>query len=176
MSKLNKHIFLIGFMGVGKTSTSRALSGILGVSEIDTDAMIVQKEECSIPEIFEKKGEEYFRRTETAILDDIAKMEPCIVSCGGGMAMREENVKKMKNIGKVLFLCAEPETIYSHVKDSTNRPLLNGNMNVPYIKKLMEERTPKYKAAADNIIVTDGLTPWQVAEKIDDMLTFAAGF
>ena len=90
--------------------------------------------------------------------------------------MREENVKKMKNIGKVLFLCAEPETIYSHVKDSTNRPLLNGNMNVPYIKKLMEERTPKYKAAADNIIVTDGLTPWQVAEKIDDMLTFAAGF
>lgn len=171
MSKLSQHIFLIGFMGVGKTSTSRALSSMFNVKEIDTDAMIVEKEGCSIPDIFEKKGEEYFRRAETAILDDIADMEPCVVSCGGGMAMREENVGKMKSIGKVLFLTATPETIYSHVKDSTNRPLLNGNMNVPYIKKLMEERNPKYKAAADITIVTDELMPRQVAEKIWLLLT-----
>ncbi len=170
MNRLKEHIFMIGFMGVGKTSTSRILSKKLGVKENDTDAMIVKQEKKSIAEIFADEGEEYFRKTETGIIDKLAELEPCIISCGGGMAMREVNVKKMKKIGKVVLLTATPETIYSHVKDSTNRPLLNGNMNIPYIKKLMEERAPKYNAAADIVIETDGCTPSQVADKIIDSL------
>ena len=170
MNRLKEHIFMIGFMGVGKTSTSRILSKKLGVKENDTDAMIVKQEKKSIAEIFADEGEEYFRKTETGIIDKLAELEPCIISCCGGMAMREVNVKKMKKIGKVVLLTATPETIYSHVKDSTNRPLLNGNMNIPYIKKLMEERAPKYNAAADIVIETDGCTPSQVADKIIDSL------
>ena len=170
MNRLKEHIFMIGFMGVGKTSTSRILSKKLGVKENDTDAMIVKQEKKSIAQIFADEGEEYFRKTETGIIDKLAELEPCIISCGGGMAMREVNVKKMKKIGKVVLLTATPETIYSHVKDSTNRPLLNGNMNIPYIKKLMEERAPKYNAAADIVIETDGCTPSQVADKIIDSL------
>ena len=170
MNRLKEHIFMIGFMGVGKTSTSRILSKKLGVKENDTDAMIVKQEKKSIAEIFADEGEEYFRKTETGIIDKLAELEPCIISCGGGMAMREVNVKKMKKIGKVVLLTATPETIYSHVKDSTNRPLLNGNMNIPYIKKLMEERAPKYNAAVDIVIETDGCTPSQVADKIIDSL------
>ena len=166
MEKLNKHVFMIGFMGVGKTSTSRALSRKLDVKEIDTDAMIVKQEGKEISEIFASDGEEYFRSTETNLLDKIAEMSPCIVSCGGGMVMRDENVKKMKKQGKIVLLQATPETIYDHVKDSTNRPLLNGNMNIPYIKQLMDAREPKYKAAADIIITTDGLNPSQVADEI----------
>ena len=154
--ELKKHIFLIGFMGVGKTSTSRQLSQKMNVGETDTDERIVRQEGKSIAEIFADSGEEAFREMET----------PCIVSCGGGMAMRGENVRRMKESGTVVFLTASPETIYSHVKDSTDRPLLNGNMNVPYIRRLMEERTPKYQAAADMIIETDGLDPEQVADKI----------
>lgn len=168
MANLKGHIFLIGFMGVGKTSTSKALSRMLGVSERDTDVMIVEKEGCSIAKIFEKKGEEYFRSLETGILDDIKKFKPCVISCGGGMVLREENVKKMKESGRVVLLSATPETIYSHVKGSQSRPLLNGNMNVPYIKKLMEERMPKYIAAADVVIETDGINPKEVASKIVD--------
>ena len=80
--------------------------------------------------------------------------------------MREENVAKMKKCGTIVFLQATPETIYSHVKDSTQRPLLNGNMNVPYIRQLMEKREPKYQAAADICMKTDGLTPEQVADRI----------
>lgn len=163
---LKEHIFLIGFMGVGKTSTSRQLSRKLGVKEVDTDAMIVAAEKKSIAKIFEELGEPYFREIETGTLDTLAQESPCIVSCGGGMAMREENVRKMKAIGKVIFLNATPETIYSHVKDSTDRPLLNGNMNVAYIKELMDAREPKYKAAADITIVTDGCLPAVVADKI----------
>lgn len=163
---METHIFMIGFMGVGKTSTSRVLSRKLGVKEIDTDAMIVEQEGKSISDIFADEGEEYFRKKETELIDKIGEMKPCIVSCGGGMAMREVNVEKMKKIGQVVLLTATPETIYSHVKDSTNRPLLNGNMNVPYIKSLMDAREPKYKSAADIIIETDGYVPAQIADKI----------
>ncbi len=170
MKKLTEHIFMIGFMGVGKTSTSHALSRQLGVKEIDTDAMIVEKSGMAISDIFANQGEEAFRQMETALLDEIATMKPCIVSCGGGMVMRSTNVEKMKKQGKIVLLSATPETIYSHVKDSTTRPLLNGNMNVEYIAGLMKQREPAYEAAADHKIVTDGFNPRQVAEKITGLL------
>ena len=93
-------------------------------------------------------------------------LEPGIISCGGGMVMRDVNVDKMKEQGKIVLLTATPETIYEHVKDSTNRPLLNGNMNIPYIAKMMEARESKYCAAADIVIETDGCTPKQVAQKL----------
>ena len=169
--RLREHIFMIGFMGVGKTSTSRWLSQKLQVREVDTDAMIVRREGRSIPEIFEQSGEAYFRQVETEMLDVLAQRDPCIVSCGGGMAMREENVAKMRGIGKVVFLTAAPETIYERVKDSTHRPLLNGNMNVPYIRELMEAREPKYRAAADMVFATDGQSPGQVADRIIQVLS-----
>lgn len=170
MKHLKGHIYMIGFMGVGKSSTSKELSKKLGVSEYDTDAMIVEHEGRSIAEIFAEDGEEYFRSIETSLLDNIARMSPCIISCGGGMVMRENNVTKMKENGKIILLRATPETIYEHVKDSTNRPLLNGNMNVPYIRKMMSEREPQYAAAADIVIRTEGLNPRQVADKILELL------
>ncbi len=171
MEGINEHIFLIGFMGVGKSSTSRLLSHMLNVKEVDTDALVVEKEGCQISEIFANKGEEYFRNLETGILDDIKEIEPCIVSCGGGLALRQENVKKMRGMGRIILLSASPETIYIHVKDSLSRPLLNGNMNIPYIKKLMDARIPKYLDAADTIIETDGLSLKEVAAKIADLYT-----
>ena len=152
-TQLKEHIFLIGFMGVGKTATSHALSKLSGAKEFDTDQMI-------------EEGEEYFRQRETEILTRLRDLEPGIISCGGGMVMREVNVDKMKEQGKIVLLTATPETIYEHVKDSTNRPLLNGNMNIPYITKMMEARESKYRAAADIVIETDGCTPKQVAQKL----------
>ena len=166
MYQLTEHIFLIGFMGVGKTSTARNLSRQLGVREYDTDRLIVQQQEREISAIFAQQGEEAFRQMETDLLDELKSYSPSIIACGGGMVLREENVRKMKEQGKILLLLAAPETIYEHVKDSTNRPLLNGNMNIPYITKMMEARESKYCAAADIVIETDGCTPKQVAQKL----------
>lgn len=167
---LKKHIFLIGFMGVGKSSTSRQLSQLLQVKEIDTDGLIVEQQGKSINDIFQQQGEEAFRQMETRLLEQLKDEEPCIVSCGGGMVMRQPNVAKMKESGTICLLTATPETIYEHVKDSTNRPLLNGNMNIPYISNLMQQREPKYQAAADIIIKTDGHSPRQVAQMIIDKI------
>lgn len=166
MSELKQHIFLIGFMGVGKSTISKALKDYYDVEEIDTDAGIVEKEGMAITDIFAQKGEEYFRQAETSMLETLKSCKPAVISCGGGMVMRQVNVEKMKEQGVILLLQAKPETIYERVKDSTQRPLLNGHMNVDYIRSLMEERRPKYEAAADFSVSTDGKTPEQIAKEI----------
>ena len=161
-----RHIALIGFMGVGKSTISRQLQKISGKPEIDTDQWIVKQEGRSIPDIFAAEGEEYFRMVETAMIDELGTMEPAIVSCGGGMAIRDINVKKLQALGEVVLLTAEPETIYERVKDSTNRPLLNGNMNVEYISELMEKRRPFYEKAATVKVATDGREISDIAKEI----------
>lgn len=161
-----RHISLIGFMGVGKSTISRKLHTMTGRPEVDTDARIVEREGCSIARIFEEKGEAYFRRLETELLDGLGALEPSIISCGGGMAMRDLNVKKLRAMGEIVLLTATPETIYGRVKDSRDRPLLNGNMNVPYIKELMEKRRPFYERAATAVVATDGKSVSEIAAEI----------
>lgn len=164
--KKTGNIYLIGFMGVGKTTVSKQLREEIGWKEMDTDKMIVSRKKMGIPEIFEKYGEKYFRDLETNILRELAGREERIVSCGGGMILKEENRKIMKSSGRVVLLSASPEVIYEHVKKGKDRPLLNGNMNPAYIGKLMEERNTYYDLAKDVEIMTDGLNPQEVAEEI----------
>ena len=80
------------------------------------------------------------RRLETELIDELGSLPPGIISCGGGMAMRDLNVKKLRALGEIVLLTADPSTIYGRVKNSTNRPLLNGNMNISYIEGLMDQR------------------------------------
>lgn len=162
------HISLIGFMGVGKSTISRELHKLTGRPEVDTDACIVEQQGCPISQIFEEKGEAYFRQLETDFIDELAELPPGIVSCGGGMALRDINVKKLRALGNIVLLTATPETIYERVKDSTDRPLLNGNMNIPYIRQLMEKRRPFYEKAATIKIATDGKTVTEIAKEIID--------
>lgn len=161
-----RHIALIGFMGVGKSTVSRALHRLSGRPEIDTDERIVKQQGCPISQIFEERGELYFRQLETDFIDELAATEPGIISCGGGMALRDLNVKKLRAISEIVFLTAEPETIYERVKNSTDRPLLNGNMNVPFIQELMEKRRPFYEKAATVTVSTDGKSAEQIAREI----------
>ena len=165
------NIFLIGFMGVGKSTVSDYLSKILASPQVEMDQVIVNKEHMSINKIFEEYGEEYFRNCETNLLIELQKKNNQIVSCGGGVAMREINVKEMKKNGRVVLLTASPETILERVKDSDERPLLRGRKNTEYISELMEIRRPKYRAAADVIVDTDHKSVEEIAEEIVGKLT-----
>ena len=147
-----KQIYLTGFMGTGKSMILNCLHEVCGFDKIEMDEQIVQEQGMSIPEIFEKKGEEYFRNLETELVKKISAMDNIVVSCGGGTVMRQCNVDEMKKNGTIVLLTAEPETVYERVKGSHNRPLLEKNMNPEYIKELMEARRPKYEAAADFVI------------------------
>lgn len=162
----NKNIFLIGFMGCGKSTMAKILSEETGRKLVEMDETIETEAGMSINEIFETYGETYFRDLESQLVERIAANGGAVVSCGGGAVLREQNREFMRKNGKIIYLSATPETIYEHVKYSTNRPLLNGNMNVEYITQLMEKRLPIYEAAADEIIVVDGKEKQQVVEEI----------
>lgn len=160
------NIVLIGFMGAGKSTIAGMMHEAFSMEVIEMDQVIVDQQGMSIPEIFEKYGEEYFRDLETNLLIDMQDRQNVIISCGGGVALRERNVKEMKRNGKVVFLTASPETILERVKDDNDRPLLNGHKNVEYISRMMETRRPKYEAAADFIISTDGKSSYDICREI----------
>lgn len=164
--EVKKNIFMIGFMGSGKTSVSLQLADMTGLPKAEMDQIIVDREQMTIAEIFAQKGEPYFRAQETELLREFGSTGPQIVSCGGGVAMREENVEEMRKSGSIICLTATPEVIYERVKDSRERPILNGNMNVEYIAELMEKRRPFYEKAANIIIDTSHMRIDQVAEAV----------
>ena len=165
------NIVLIGFMGAGKSTISDYLSTMFDMKLVEMDQEIVEREEMSIPDIFATYGEEYFRNLETNLLKELQEGENCIISCGGGVAMREQNVVEMKKNGRVVLLTASPETIYERVKDSNDRPILNGNKNVPFITDMMEKRREKYEAAADVVIQTDNKSILEISEELISKLT-----
>ncbi len=160
------NIFLIGFMGTGKSTAARELKKMLHMECMEMDDMIVERQGMPISQIFQKFGEAFFRDLETGLLVELKGKKNMIVSCGGGAVLRPENIGHMKESGKVVLLSATPQTVYGRVKNSTNRPVLNGNMNVEYIQELMEKRREKYEKAADIVIVTDGKTTGQVCDEI----------
>ncbi len=164
------HLFLIGFMGVGKSAVSRRLAEALAVRCLDMDAEIERCAGKRITEIFDTDGEEAFRDMETALLSDLSKNAPMVISCGGGITLRTENRELMKSTGTICTLTAKPETILARVGHSKSRPLLNGNMNLSYIEKLMEERKDRYASVADLTVATDGKTVEEVAGEIQRSL------
>lgn len=165
------NIVLIGFMGTGKSTVSDYLGTMYNMEIIEMDQVIAEREKMSIPEIFSAHGEEYFRRLETELLIELQSKKNLIISCGGGAALRECNVSEMKRNGRVVLLTANPETIYERVKDSDDRPVLNGRKNVEGITELMEERRIKYETAADLVIHTDNKSVAQICEELIKKIT-----
>lgn len=160
------HLFLIGFMGTGKTAVSEELSSQTGIPVLDTDEAIRLQAGMEITEIFAQKGEEYFRDLETQLLKDLQGKEPRIISCGGGMPLRPQNAALMRQSGTVFWLTASPETIYERLKNDHTRPLLAGRNNPEGIAQLMEKRREAYEAAGDVQVRTDGRTPGEIAAEI----------
>ena len=169
--KIDFNIYLIGFMGVGKSTISARLKDMLGKECLEMDEMIVEQQGMPISEIFDKFGEEHFRDIEGQLLVDIKNSKNAVVSCGGGAVLRDENAKVMKESGKIVLLTASPQTIYNRVKNSTDRPILNGNMNIEYIEGLMNKRKDRYFSVADIVIETDNKDVNEICEEIIEKLT-----
>lgn len=162
----SKNIFLIGFMGTGKTTISNILGILTGMKVYDMDEEIVKKAGMSINDIFEKFGENHFRDIETEVACELSKKEGAIISCGGGAVLRSENVEYMKNNGNIFLLRATPETVYERVKDSKDRPILNEDMSIDHISALMNKRRDIYEECANVKVDTDDLSAFEVAMEI----------
>lgn len=161
-----RQIYLTGFMGCGKSTVSYALAERLNRRRVEMDESLERQAGKPVAKIFEEDGEAAFRRMESELLCSLAAGPPAVISCGGGVALRQENVNIMQGSGVVILLTASPQTIYDRVKDSTHRPLLNGRMNPESIARLMEERRPLYEAAASLVIETDEKTVEEIVTEI----------
>lgn len=161
------------------------MADILKCTFLDTDAWIEEKEGTSIKEIFASKGEDYFRDLETACVKELIqekmvekkseenetdgktfKKKGLVISVGGGLPVREENQKLLKELGYVIYLKANPETIYERVKSDTTRPLLQTENPQQKIKDMMAFREEKYLAAAHRVIRVDGKSVLEIIEEI----------
>lgn len=164
------NLVLVGFMGCGKSTIAQMLQERHHMELIEMDELIAHREGKSIPMIFQEHGEAYFRNLETKLLIEMQDHTNAIISCGGGVPLRDENVLEMKRNGKVILLTARPETILERLKNDHNRPLLQGRKTVEGIAELLNARKEKYIACADMTIATDGLTPEEICCKIEETL------
>jgi len=147
-NKKKKSYALIGFMGVGKTSYGKKLAKQLGIDFVDLDAEIEKMSNMTVVEIFNGKGEEYFRRLEKETLFSINFNEPKVLSCGGGTVLDEDNVKFLKQHTNIIWLWNDIKIIRSRVNDTT-RPLFNNDA-----EQLLKTRIPIYAKACDVCITS----------------------
>lgn len=159
-------LFLIGFMGAGKSAVSACLHKRYGMELLEMDQEIERREGMKISRIFESRGEEYFRRAETDLLGELQGRSGLVVSCGGGAAMRPENVALMKQAGRIVLLRAKPETILKRVSENDDRPLLRGRKTAEGIRELMDRRSPVYEAACDLAVDTDEKSVDEICREI----------
>jgi len=160
------NIVLTGFMGTGKSIVAKKLAQELGMRYIDTDKIIEDKEGRKIRKIFEERGENYFREIETKIIKEVSSLDNYVIATGGGVVLKEENIKALRKKGFIIYLSANPEVILKRTNKNEERPLLL-NCKDPYkrIEEMLNFRKPYYEKA-DFKIDTSNLNPPEVVEKI----------
>ena len=162
-------IVLCGMMGCGKTTVARDLSDKLGWEWVDTDEWIVARH-GQISGIFAQKGEVYFRDLET----EAVRALPCgvntVVSVGGGLVLKEENVRLLKEQGKIVYLQASKETLQRRLEGDTTRPLLAGEALSARLDELLAARSAIYQEVADVVAFVDDKTPAEIADEIVEKL------
>lgn len=150
------HIILIGFMGAGKTTIGKKLAGKLEIPFVDTDEMIETQTGRIISDIFAEDGEPFFRNLETDMLHQLLESkERCVIAVGGGLPMQEVNRPLLKELGTVVFLEAEIESLLQRLQGDKSRPKLQGGNLRVRIESLMQQRLSVYLEVADVSISTD---------------------
>lgn len=172
-----KRIYLTGFMTSGKSTLGPILANVLGLEFFDLDREIEKQENLSVVEIFEQKGETYFREIETNLLKKLSLRNGIIISLGGGTIIHNDNFEIMKKSGKIIYLKVSPGNLYKRLKNKIDRPLfrdlvLDENPQEDFmdrIKELLDNRKVYYEKA-DLTINTDmspiGITVDKIAKKI----------
>jgi shikimate kinase len=161
------NIILIGYRGTGKSTVGMIISERLGLSLVGMDGRIVERAGMSIPEIVDRHGWDHFRDIESEVVRESCSRDGQVLDCGGGVILREDNVRELKNAGKVFWLKASKDTIAERICDDDQRPSLTGDKSfIEEIEEVLAEREPKYRSAADHVMDTDGRTPEEISEEI----------
>lgn len=160
------NIVLIGMRGSGKTTVAKMLSKKLKKPYIEMDDLVMQKAGMTTADIVKNHGWEYFRDIESKVVQEIAKQDDTIISCGGGVVTRAENIKALKKNGRLFWLKVSVDTLLKRIGNDQNRPSLTGKLPKEDMEETLKVRYDLYKKAADMIIDAENLDVIQVTKKI----------
>ena len=168
-----RNVILIGFMGAGKTTVGERYGKKHGLPMVDTDWLIEERAGMTISEIFARKGEEEFRKTETAVLQALlSDTQENDISVGGGLPLREENRKLLKQLGTVVYLEVNPETVLKRLKGDTTRPLLQGGDVTQRVKEFLAVRGPIYRETAGMVVDVNDRTVDEIVAELEERMGF----
>ncbi|MDH5174339.1 MAG: AAA family ATPase [Elusimicrobiota bacterium] len=162
------NIVLTGMMGTGKTVVGKKLAQKLNMKYISTDEMIEKDAGMSVPKIFKRKGEPYFRDVETKAVKCVAMLDNFVIDTGGGVVQRSENMEELERNGPIICLTASPEAILKRTSKTNYRPLLNVDSPVREVKKLLKKRKKFYKRC-NRMIDTSNKG---IEEVVDEIIKF----
>lgn len=168
------NIFLVGLMGVGKSTIGRHLAEILQRPFFDLDQEIERRTGAGIPLIFEIEGEAGFRRRESALLDELSAGSNIVLATGGGAVLSPENRAHLRDRGHVVYLEADIDTLVERTRRDRHRPLLQGVDPRSKLEELLRVREPLYREVAHFTVRTGQRSPSQVARYIATRLEKAA--
>ncbi len=160
-------LWLIGMMGAGKSAVGRILAGRLGIPHADIDAEVAGRLGCSIGELWGQRGEAAFRDLEAAQVARLASRGPLVISTGGGVVLRPDNVTTMRASGVVVWLTASPTSLARRVGSGEGRPLLAAGDPATRLAEILEERRAHYAGAAHHTVDTEGRTAEEVADEVE---------
>ena len=149
------NLYLVGFMGTGKSTVGRAVAQRVGFTCLDSDHEIERKQGKEIPAIFAERGEAAFRVMEREFIEGGHPITRTVIACGGGLVVQPGMLARLKAHGVVVCLHASVETILARTSRQKNRPLLNVEDPEARIRKLFAEREPIYRSSG-SVILTDG--------------------
>jgi len=166
-----RNIFLIGPMGAGKSAVGRYLARTLHLSFVDSDDEIETRTGVDIPFIFEKEGEEGFRKRETAVIDDLSKMDGVVLATGGGAVINPDSRSRLGGRGFVVYLYTTVDQQVARTQKGRERPLLESTDPRATLQELLDTRDPMYREIADIVVETDGRKVKSVANEIIDEIS-----
>ena len=149
------NLFLVGMMGAGKTTLGRQLARRLDKRFVDADHELEARLGVSIPTIFEIEGEAGFRDREEAMIDELTRQNDIVLATGGGAVLRAPSRERLKRSGTVLYLHAEPETLWQRLRNSRHRPMLHADDPRTRLVELYQLRDPLYREVASHVIESD---------------------
>ena len=161
-----KNIVLIGFMGVGKTTTGQLISEKLSVAFFDTDKIIEQTTDMSVSELFEKLGEKEFRKYETEVVNLLSNTEGCVISCGGGIVLNKKNIDLLSKNGIIIYLKASIDTIVKRISSDKTRPIIAAMENPKKEIELLFNKRKNFYENNNFSLDVDSLTPDEISDKI----------
>ncbi len=165
-----QNIFLIGPMGAGKSAVGRQLAKLLHLSFVDSDDEIETRTGVDIPFIFEKEGEDGFRKREAKVIDDLSAMESVILATGGGAVVDPQNRSRLGARGFVVYLYTTVDQQLARTQKGRERPMLADGDSRKILEDLMAVRDPLYREIADLTVETDGRKVKAVASEILERL------